>query len=265
MTDTQEAASVDYQQVLSRIRAAVRDSVPGDATVLVVSRGDEELLKLDERTAWHFPREPDGRYAGYHPRDSADALSHLDEWRARGAGFLVLPATGYWWLDYYGDFGQDLRRRHSIAFEDDACIVFRLGDEGLTAAGLRAAERVSRQVVEFVDCLLPADAVVAVVSSGDERLVRLSGRRAAHFPPPPAAGNGWDVHRDPEAAVAALEEMRREEGIEYLVVPDVAPSWLDLNPGFPAAAGARYRCIAYRASLCSVFDLNKSRGTPRGS
>ena len=254
MTDTQESSSVDYQQVLDRIRGAVRDSVPGNATVLVISRGDEQLLELDGRTAWHFPREPDGRYAGYHPRDSADALTHLDEWRARGARFLVLPATGFWWLDYYGDFGDNLRRHHGVAFEDDAVIVFRLKDEGLIAAGLRAATQVTRHVVEFVDSLLPPDATVAVVSSGDERLVRLSGRRAAHFPPLVTAVEG-DVHRDPEAALAALEEMR-EEGFEYLVVPHVAPSWLDLNPGFVTAVESRYERIAQRAGVCSVFDLD---------
>ncbi len=259
MTATQEASSVDYERVLGRIRGAVEDSVPGDATVLVVSRGDEALLELGNRTAWHFPREADGKYAGFHPRDSADALSHLDEWRSRGAQFLVLPATGFWWLDYYGDFGNDLRR-HGVAFEDDACIVFRLGGEGLTAAGLQAAERVSRHVVEFVDRLLPADAVIAVVSSGDERLVRLGGRRTEHFPPAIAADEAQDVHHDPDAAIGILETMREEEAFEYLVVPDVAPSWLDLNPGFEPAVDARYRCVARRSGVCSVFALNEPAG-----
>src|SRR5262249_24174339 len=36
-----------YQRLLTRIREAVRAALPADATVLVVSRGDSELLDLD--------------------------------------------------------------------------------------------------------------------------------------------------------------------------------------------------------------------------
>src|SRR5262245_48131069 len=99
MTNTDQASADDYQQVLRRTRAAAQGTIPTDATVLVISRGDEELLNLDGRTAWHFPRHQDGQYAGYHPKDSAAALAHLDEWRTRGAGYLVIPATAFWWLD----------------------------------------------------------------------------------------------------------------------------------------------------------------------
>ena len=41
--------------------------MPADATVLVASKGDAELLKLDGRTAWHFPQTLEGVYAGAHP------------------------------------------------------------------------------------------------------------------------------------------------------------------------------------------------------
>ena len=260
MTHTDETTTVDYAAVVRGTLDAVRQSIPPDATVLVVSRGDEQLLELDERIAWHFPRDADGNYVGYHPSDSAEALAHLDQWRLRGAQYLVLPATLFWWLDYYGDFAQNLRAGHGAVFEDDSCVVFRLAGEGLSAAGLDAAERVSRPLAELVDLLLPPGASIAVVSSGDERLVRLSGRTAAHFPPDLFQIPGGDADGD---VLAALAQMRAD-GLEYLVVPDMAPSWLDLHPDFLPELERRYTCVARRTDVCSVFALPPppAHGTP---
>jgi hypothetical protein len=41
-----------YERTVERTRAVVADAVPGDATVLVVSKGDDALLELDGRLAW---------------------------------------------------------------------------------------------------------------------------------------------------------------------------------------------------------------------
>ena len=248
MTDADDTSAADYQQILSHIRDVVRASVPTGAIVLVISRGDEDLLKLDGRIGWHFPRSPDGRYAGYHPEDSSAALAHLDQWRTRGAQYLLLPATGFWWLDYYGDFAQNLRDGHGVVFEDDSCIIFRLGGEGLSAAGLEAADRVSMHLAEFVDLLLPPDAAVAVISSGDERLLRLGGRRTTHFPPADS--------KEGDDPLAALDQIRTH-GVDYLVVPHIAPSWLDLHPDFVKKLRRRYACVAERRGVCSVFDLSE--------
>jgi hypothetical protein len=253
MTHSDETATVDYEAVVRGTREAVSHSVPADATLLVVSRGDEQLLQMEGRIAWHFPRGADGKYVGYHPADSAAALAHLDEWRTRGAQYLVLPATLFWWLEYYEDFAQNLRAGHGVVFEDESCIIFRLAGESLSAAGLDAAERISRPLAELLDRLLPPDAPVAVVSSGDERLVRLSGRTAAHFPP--TASETLADRRDSSEALAALEQMR-QDGVEYLVVPHMAPSWLDVHPDFIGEVERRYPRIAYRNDVCSVFALS---------
>lgn len=253
MTHTDETASVDYAEVVRGTLAAVQQSVPADATLLVVSRGDEQLLQLENRIAWHFPRGPDGKYVGYHPADSAAALADLDEWRLRGAQYLVLPATLFWWLEYYEDFAHSLRAGNGAVFQDDSCIIFKLGGESLSAAALEAAERISRPLAELLDRLLPPDASVAVVSSGDDRLLRLSGRAAAHFPP--TQSGTLAGRRDSSDALAALEQMY-EDGVEYLVVPHMAPSWLDLHPDFLPEVERRYSCVAFRNDVCSVFALS---------
>src|SRR5687767_15372974 len=96
------AVSDEYGRLISRIRAIVETLVPDRATVLVVSKGDDELLEFDGPKGLHFPQAATGRYAGFHPADSAAAISHLEELRAAGADHLVFPSTAFWWLDHYG-------------------------------------------------------------------------------------------------------------------------------------------------------------------
>jgi GT2 family glycosyltransferase len=96
-----------YQRESEHLREAVRATVPDDASVLVVSRGDEALLELDGRDAHHFPQAADGAWAGHHPADSAEAIGHLEELRDAGARYLVVPPTYRWWLRHY-----DGLRRH---------------------------------------------------------------------------------------------------------------------------------------------------------
>jgi hypothetical protein len=260
MTDTNDISSSDYHQIVRDVREAVRSTIPADATVLVISRGDDELLDLgDGRRAWHFPRLQDGKYSGYHPKDSAAALAHLDEWRMRGAQYLVLPATGFWWLEYYGDFASNLRRGHGVVYQDDSCIIFRLGSEGQASAALGATDRVVPHLKELVNRLLPDDARVAVVSSGDSRLVQLGGRNAMHFPAT-LTDPETDGSSDGGPEIAELDRLR-EEGLEYLVIPDVSPSWLDLHPQFVGEVDRRYRCIARRRNVCVVFSLQEIKAS----
>src|SRR5687767_15174541 len=87
-----------YRDLLRRVRVVVHTSLAADATILVVSRGDPALLELQGRRGWHFPQEADGRYAGYHPANSAAAISHLEELRSKGAEYILLPSTAFWWL-----------------------------------------------------------------------------------------------------------------------------------------------------------------------
>jgi GT2 family glycosyltransferase len=119
----------DYQDLVSRIRLDVEAAVPADASVLVVSRGDDELLKLGGRSAGHFPQVNGGTYAGHSPAGDQDAIDHLESLRATGAEFLVFPATSLWWLDHYRQFHEHLSERYSVALDDsDTCLIFSLGD-----------------------------------------------------------------------------------------------------------------------------------------
>jgi GT2 family glycosyltransferase len=114
-----------YRRLVDRIRTAVAERVSADDRVLVVSRGDRELVELGALEASHFPQDDDGGYLGHHPRDSEDALARLEALREAGAGYLVLPATARWWLEHYEEFGEHLRER-CVATELGCCTIYRL-------------------------------------------------------------------------------------------------------------------------------------------
>jgi hypothetical protein len=117
----------DPSSPLTRMRGLLQSAVPEGATLLVVSRGDEELVRVPGRRGWHFPQTEGGVYAGHHPSDSTEAIAHLEELRSRGADFLVIPCTAFWWMDHYEGF-----RRHLdtcgrlVGFHEDICLLFAL-------------------------------------------------------------------------------------------------------------------------------------------
>jgi hypothetical protein len=115
----------DYGELVRRIHAVAAATLPRGARVLVVSRGDETLLPPG-LAASHFPQGPGGVYAGHHPADSGAAIAHLETCRGEGAEFLLLPATGYWWLDYYGGLLQHLMGRGRVLHHDGCCVIFDL-------------------------------------------------------------------------------------------------------------------------------------------
>ena len=43
-----------------------------------MSRGDEELVRLEGRTGWHFPQNEFGVYSGSHPPDSDAAVAEIE-------------------------------------------------------------------------------------------------------------------------------------------------------------------------------------------
>jgi hypothetical protein len=118
-----------YADLVIRIRALIRSVAPAGANVLVASKGDEELLLLENRKGWHFPQTDGGVYSGHHPLDSEDAIERLEQLRDRGADFFVLPSTAFWWLDHYPGFVDHLNRYRVALRSQDACLVFDLRSE----------------------------------------------------------------------------------------------------------------------------------------
>jgi GT2 family glycosyltransferase len=128
VTGIEPSSSLGYGGLVERVRGEVEEHVPAGAKVLVVSRGDRELVRLDEREAAHFPQDESGEYAGYHPADSEAAILELERLRGQGAGFVILPPTAFWWLEHYGRFADHLNERYE-RIDCETCLIYRLGSD----------------------------------------------------------------------------------------------------------------------------------------
>jgi hypothetical protein len=123
------AAGREYEHLKRRLFGLIDETVPPRATVWMVSRGDESLIRLNGRRTGHFPQTPQGIWAGHHPADSAAAIAQLEALRVKGSAFLVFPATSQWWLEHYADFRAYLQTRcRTVADREDTGIIFEVPD-----------------------------------------------------------------------------------------------------------------------------------------
>ena len=90
-----------YRRLRRELRSFLAEALPADSHVAIVSKGDDELIRLPDLVAEHFPRALTGGYAGYYPQDGTAAIAHLEWVRSTGVEFLVFPETSEWWLDAY--------------------------------------------------------------------------------------------------------------------------------------------------------------------
>lgn len=160
-----------YPHLVDRVRKVVGTHVSQNATVVVVSKGDDALLELGGRQAWHFPQVEGGAYAGSNPADSAEAIAHVEALSARGAGFLVFPGTASWWLEHYGEFREYLERHAELVAYDDACVIFglRRSSHGLDPRSPRAP-RAGGEVEEPGETpVTPSEVTRHIARSGGER------------------------------------------------------------------------------------------------
>lgn len=118
-------AQSDYQQLVEDIHRVAQATVPIGSTVAVISKGDALLLNFDSRNGWHFPQNNEGRYAGYYPVCSSAAIAHLESLRARGAQYLLIPSSAFWWFEHYQGFGHHLTQRyHLLKYLEDTCAIY---------------------------------------------------------------------------------------------------------------------------------------------
>jgi hypothetical protein len=127
----QNDSALTYVELQHRVKDLVQLVVPRGATVLFISKGDEQLVDVPGRQGWHFPRAVNGLYAGCYPKESQEAIGQLRRLQRQGAQYLVVPSTAYWWLEFYRPLARFLERRHAVtAYQEDVAVVYRLvGDE----------------------------------------------------------------------------------------------------------------------------------------
>jgi hypothetical protein len=128
---TVATARNDAEQSYATLRQTIKDlleiAIPQESTVLVVAKGDDDLVDLPRQRAWHFPRAINGKFAGCYPANSEEAIRHLEQLRYLGAEYLVIPRTSFWWLEFYQDFTRHLQQRYRIVtYQENVCVVYGL-------------------------------------------------------------------------------------------------------------------------------------------
>lgn len=259
--------ALSYEDLAPRIAGVVEELTPVGAIALVVSKGDENLVRFDGRSGWHFPRAATGQYAGHHPLDGKWAVEHLEALRALGGAYLVLPSTYYWWLEHYPELELHLRARYErLGAPEEVCRVYRLLD--LPAATPRVVPDFAQREQQrrclpamraLAENLIPEDEVVLVWSEGDDDLLALD-RQAWHFPHD-AAGRHAPPEGDGARQVSQLRTLARN-GVHYLLLPAASFWALGRRPALAAYLEGDCRRLALRERVCVVYELDSR---PRSS
>ena len=234
-----------YRDQVDRVRAQVRATVPEGRRVLVMTRGDESLLRLGRRDGEHFPQSPTGLYAGHYPADGEEAAGHLAKLRADGAEYLVIPAEARWWLEHYPELAAALEEDGELLASDaEAAEIYALsrGGRGLdrSTTALEAA-RIAPAVGSLLRALLPERAGVVLIGLGAEA-VELDDRPC------------WRLPSEPVEPVIAQARAACGEGARFVVLlhPESRTEALD---GRYRPAFAESMKLICRRRLADVFEV----------
>jgi hypothetical protein len=239
----------EYDELCRRVGTIVQSATPPEAVVAIVSKGDPRLLEIEGRAGVHFPSDAEGRYAGFYPRTSEEAIAQLEAARGSGAEFLCLPATALWWLEHYQGFAAWLGARCRVVARDpETCVVYDLLTAPTeTPSPVEPEADADVQVRSLLDSLLPADAMIYAIGIGEDVLAA-PGRTLT-----------------PLRWTSATELRRRIEGTPphrpTFVLVDRSGSGPPLRPAVEEFLLTSTQPVARRAHLCDLFQVKA--GTQR--
>lgn len=229
----------EYDELCRRLEAVLQDATEAEATIAVASKGDPRLAEIEGREGRHFPGDSEGRYAGYYPRTSEEAIAQLEEARRSGAEFFCLPATGLWWLDHYQGLANWLATHCYVVVDDpETCVLYDL--VRTPAKGSEEEPGAGAQIRALLDSLLPADAVVYAIGI-DVEGISTPARRVASI----------------EASGLFALRRQLESGAEqptFLVLAHTeSPAAPD--PGLERSLATWTAKVAQRKDLCDIFQV----------
>lgn len=233
----------DYRVTLDEIRLLVAKHVPSGSVVAVVSRGDEEILKLNGLRTRHFPCDDNGIWSGQYPAEGAEAVAELLKVRRRGARYLLIPWTAFWWLEFYPAFAAQLDRHAVLACRDGSCLLYDLCPAQLTP--ITESRDAFRHTIELLDALVPAGASTVVLVSGAANRCVPASRPVILLDPEPSETVTW-----PE-----LLRYLRASGARCFAILDIPFNRNCKIAAFRREASTHFRLIASRAGVCDLFDL----------
>jgi hypothetical protein len=239
-------------RTVARIQELAKALLPQEAVVAVVSKGDPDLVDLNDAKGWHFPQTEEGIYAGHHLASSEEAISRFEDLHTAGAEYLLFPATSLWWLDYYGDFRKHLDRWYRrLVDEPDTCVIFSLREPPVTTSAPddRTSPRyleLARQLRELLAATLPPGAHVLVLDDATSDLVPLDGLEARLLHPD---------RGDPSLARALKAAGERSDRSTFLVVPSFS-NWRLEYPTALKRVLESYPLAVHQQHLGRIYTLS---------
>jgi SAM-dependent methyltransferase len=106
------------------IEEVIRFAVPWSDPVIVAADPDGEIGDLEDRPIFRLPLEVDGDRD--RSRRGTQAILELEALRAKGACFLLFPATELWRLDAFDGLRDHVEANCRVAVRTDDCVVFTL-------------------------------------------------------------------------------------------------------------------------------------------
>jgi hypothetical protein len=118
-------------------------------------------------------------------------------------------------------------------------------------------ERVRERTIVTV----PPGARVAVVSRGDDRLLQLDGRFAAHFPQDTTGRYAGYYPKEAHQAIRELCDLG-SRGVQFVVFPATAFWWFDFYEGLASWLAP---ALVWSCEDCAVYDLGQLPDVKEGS
>lgn len=122
------------------------------------------------------------------------------------------------------------------------------------AGGVLSYRRLVRDIRAVVEERVPAGACVAVISRGDDELVRFAGRHGRHFPQTEDGRYSGAHPADSTSAIAQLEAIRTD-GVEFLVIPKTELWWLDHYDAFRLHVETNHERHHFDETSCVIYAL----------
>lgn len=119
-----------------------------------------------------------------------------------------------------------------------------------------------RHARDVIRHFTPPESTVAVVSRGDEAVLKLDGRTGWHFP---RGADGGYAGFHPATAGEAVNQLEavREAGAEFFAIPTPFGWWLDHYRELREHLEARYRLIDADSGHCVLFSLVEPPAGPQ--
>ncbi|HUE60098.1 MAG TPA: hypothetical protein VMO88_10985, partial [Acidimicrobiales bacterium] len=127
-----------------------------------------------------------------------------------------------------------------------------------------AYDKLVERVRSVVASTVPTEALVAIASRGDQRLVEIPGIHVTHFPPGPARGYAGHYPAT-DAEAITLVEAARLDGVTHLAFPAPSAWWLEHYPDLRRHLETHGHLVAHDEETVAVYQLDPLEGPGVGT